>query len=269
MKCTCITSRQKTILTQSFLTEMVTFLGHLRADVPESCPSSPLFVPMGTERSSRGLRAPSKDGNYTSTDSEELEVARRGRAKAKRRKEQPRCRRRNSRGSEASLVHQEENLSDSIQRGQSSGVKVPENRSHGSKRRENVNKNTGDTRPNVLMNTTDKTDQKQYVPENTSVLENRSEVPNDRSNMPENKQSFPSNKPNSPEDQPNITESKQNIPENRKAVLESKPDLIKNKPHAPNPQPPSQWNPQNVSPEGKSNPLPAHQTQAQGEFNIL
>lgn len=229
-----------------------------------------MFVPIGTERSSRGFRAPSKDGNYTSTDSEELEGTRRGRAKAKRRKENPRFRR-DSRGSEASQVHREENLSDYIQKGQDSRLKVPENSSHFSKHRENVSKNTEDiTQPSIPMSIADKTNQKQYIPENmTSTLENkRPNVLSNRKNMTENKESIPSHEPNIPEGQPNIRESKQNVPEKRETVLEAKPkpDLIENKAHAPNPQPQKPFNPQNVRPEGKSNPLPAHQTQAPGEF---
>ncbi|XP_062399855.1 glutamate-rich protein 3 [Sardina pilchardus] len=96
-------------------------------NVPESCPSSPLFVPMGTERSLRGLRAPSKDGNCTSTDSEELEGTRRGRARAKSRKQQPSLRR-SSKASEVLQDHIDERLPDNRQRGQEARVNVAENR---------------------------------------------------------------------------------------------------------------------------------------------
>ncbi|XP_063049656.1 uncharacterized protein LOC134444166 [Engraulis encrasicolus] len=105
-----------------------------KADVPESCPSSPLFVAMGTERAERvlrGLRAPSKGRNYTSSDSDGLtNNKRRLRPKAKRRKDPSFVRWEDSEGSEDSAVNMDENTPENQQLVRVNGSFVPENDPH-------------------------------------------------------------------------------------------------------------------------------------------
>ncbi|KAL2091853.1 hypothetical protein ACEWY4_011651 [Coilia grayii] len=97
-----------------------------KTDEAESRPTSPLFVPIGTVRSLPGLGAPSRDRNYTSTDSEELD-ARRVRPKAKRHKEHDGVRR-DSRALEGLQVHMDENIPENRQMVRVNGSHVPENR---------------------------------------------------------------------------------------------------------------------------------------------
>lgn len=72
--------------------------------VMESCPSSPLFVPLGMERSMQKTRKLSKDGGALSTDSEDMNGSVKERRHHKRHKG-PRSQRGEGKASEESQTH--------------------------------------------------------------------------------------------------------------------------------------------------------------------
>ncbi len=78
------------------------------AGVMESCPSSPLFVPLGMERSAQNTRKLSKDGGALSTDSEDVNGSAKERKRHKRH-QGPRSQRGEGKSLEELQAHKKEN----------------------------------------------------------------------------------------------------------------------------------------------------------------